>query len=442
MATVVILLFFTILLLHNSWLYSIWGGYDKDLHMAYARILTFENRIPAYEETPESYNPPLFYFLSGRLAQLFTPAFGGDFIEALKSWQLLMAFLVPLAGWLWYDIFRRLNLSKPCFAYLFLIWLLSLPVLNKMVPMYNLETTQFVLAALVAWFFIRHVLPRPKLGRIIILGLLGGLILSLRLMSFTLLLSLGLILIFMSRVKKISFATMVKFNLTLTIITLVVSGQYYFFYKDNGAFGEKMEDMRQIAWWKRQPKTFYTDTFFRTMMRTPIRPNFPNRFMPIFYSDFWGDYWNYFPQQRFGLTIDQLRKNRELINPERLNRLTWQNKVNLIPMVIIFVSFAGYLLTYFKNIFSVKKLTETAVGETFLATFFIITFLAFFYMNHKFANLYKGDTIKASYLLYSLPVLIYFAVKKLSQIQKKIILYPLLVAVIIAIGFNLEFNFF
>jgi len=36
---------FAFLFLHNAWLYSPFGGYDKSLHMAYAKILTFEHRI-------------------------------------------------------------------------------------------------------------------------------------------------------------------------------------------------------------------------------------------------------------------------------------------------------------------------------------------------------------------------------------------------------------
>ena len=433
--TYLILIFFGGIFLSNSWNFSPWGGYDKDLHFAYAKILTFEKRIPTYDETPESYNPPPFYYLSGKLAQVFSPFFNDDFIESLKSWQMLVAGLVVIAGLAWWDIFNLLNRHKAQFSWLFIIWLLSLPVLNKMIPMYNLETTQFVLTSFIIWYFIKFFLPKPTFNRIIILGLISGLILSFRLMSFTLLLSLGLTIIYMAVIKKISWKKMLTLNLVFTLITLIIGGQFYYLYKDNGAFGEKMEDMAHISWWKRQPKTFYTDTFFRTTMRRPIRPNFPNRFIPIFYYDFWGDYWNYFPQRRFGYTISDLRKDRQLISPERLNRLAWQNRVNLIPTLIIAI---GYL----SALFSIAK-KQTKIGEILLMTFFMITFLAFFYMNHKFANLYKGDTIKASYMLYALPTLIFFAVKQLISWQSiKIIFYPILFAVILAIGFNIEFIFF
>jgi len=441
--TGILLVFFAVLFVHNAWLYSPWGGYDKDLHMAYAKILTFEHRIPVYEETPESYNPPLFYWLSGQLAKNTSPWFNHDFLESLKSWQILMALLVPLAGWFWLDTFRRFNPENKFYSWFFIAWLLSLPVLNKMIPMYNLEVPQFISASFLIWFFLKFVLPKPSLTKMVWLGIFSGGVLSLRLMSFTLLLAMGLTMIIAAYVKNTGFKTMIKHNLVFTVIALLIGGQYYFFYRDNGAFGDKMEDLKHIPLWQRQPKTFYTDTFFRTMMRVPVRPNFPNRFIPIFYSDFWGDYWNYFPQQRFGLTINQLRKDRQLITPERINRLAWQNRVNIIPTIIILLGFFRALVFAVKRLYRRRPLPQKQLAEIFLTLFFTVTFAAFFYMNHKFANLYKGDTIKASYLLYAIPVLIYFAVDWLGQLEKRrLIFYPLMTAILIAMVFNLEFIFF
>ncbi|MBU1323258.1 hypothetical protein KKE48_03955 [Patescibacteria group bacterium] len=411
--------------------------------MAYAKILIFEHRIPTYEETPESYNPPLFYFLSGSMAQVFSQWFDYDFIESLKSWQLLMAVLTPLAGWFWFDIFRKLNPKNIYIAWFYLIWLLSIPVLNKMIPMYNLEIPQLILASFLIWFFIKYILFKPTLRKIILLAIFCGIILSLRLMSFTLLLSMGLTLILAAYFKIIPFKKMLIYNLVFTIVSLLIGGQYYYFYQDRGVFGEKMEDLIQIPLWKRQPKSFYLDTFFRTMMRQPIRPNFPNRFIPIFYSDFWGDYWNYFPQRRFGLTIDELRKNRLRITQDRINRLAWQNRINLIPTIIIILGIIKAIISFIKSKVTRNKLTYRKISETFLSIFFVTTFLAFFYMNHKFANTYKGDTIKASYILYSIPCLVYFAVIFLQSLKKYRLLYfSLIILISISIAFNLEFNFF
>ncbi|AKM79441.1 MAG: hypothetical protein UX85_C0006G0035 [Candidatus Beckwithbacteria bacterium GW2011_GWB1_47_15] len=432
---------FAFLFLHNAWLYSPFGGYDKSLHMAYAKILTFEHRIPTYEETPESYNPPTFYFMSGKLAQVFTPVFRDDFFEALKSWQILMALLVPLAGWFWFDIFKRLNKDKYS-GWLFLIWLLSLPVLNKMVPMYNLEIPQFIFTSFLVWFFTKQVLPKPTLGKIVVLGVFSGMILSLRLMSVTLIVSLGLALIFTDLVKRADPKLIAAHFLIFALITLLLGGQYYFFYRDEGALGDKVERRTYLPLWQRQPSTFYTGVFPRLLFTRPVRPYFPNSFIPIFYSDFWGDYWNYYPQRRFGFTIDDLRKSRLFITPERISRLAWQNRVNLIPTIIIILGVLRAITYTIKSIID-KKLTHKNLAEVFLTLLFVITFVAFGYINLKFANTYKGDTIKASYILYAIPVLIYFATQFVTSLKKhKLIYFSVMTLILTSIIFNLEFNFF
>ena len=95
-----VLLFFTAFYLHNAWYYSPNSGYDAGIHMIYTRIITWEQRIPLPIDTPESYNPPMFYFLSGQLARVFMPLFNNNFLDALKSWQILIALLMSLAGYL------------------------------------------------------------------------------------------------------------------------------------------------------------------------------------------------------------------------------------------------------------------------------------------------------------------------------------------------------
>lgn len=434
-----ILLAFAALFLHNAWFYSPHSGYDAGIHMIYTRIITGDGRIPLPIDTPESYNPPLFYWLSGQLAKVFTPLFNNNFLDALKTWQILIAFLLMAAGYLWYDIFKILNFKNKRWGWFFLIWLLSLPVVAKMAPMYNLETPQLILSTIVVWYFVKFFISRPSVPRAVILGLLGGAAMSLRAMSASLLLSLGLGIIVMALMKKINWKKMIIFNLIFPLSSLFIGGQYYWFYRDKGVFdtGENVAENRKIPFFQRQPKTFYTDTFFRTMMRTPIRSHFPNRFIPIFYSSFWGDYWNYYRQRRFPLTAEQEKhfpSNKEKISPERLKVLAWQNRINLIPTVIIIIGMLAGTVRVFTS--------RRNLAETFLVIFFWTTWLLFIYTNIEFPNLYKGDTIKASYILYAVPVLIYFAVKFLAEIKRRPVLYPLAAAVIVSWLFNLHFDYF
>ena len=441
---VFILIFFGALYLHNAWFYSPQSGYDAGIHQIYTQIITWEGRIPLPVDTPESYNPPTFYWLSGQLAKLSMPLFNNNFLDALKSWQILIAILLPLAGWLWYDIFKTLNPGKnKLLAMFFLIWLLSLPVVNKMAPMYNLEMPQFILTSVTVWYFIKFVINNPSPKKIILLGIMAGIILSFRAMAASVLLSLGLGIIVLALIRRITWKKMLIYNLLFTLVTLFIGGQYYWLYRDKGVFdtGENMEEIRRTPFFKRQPKSFYLDTFFRTMMRTPLRPNFPNRFMPIFYSTFWGDYWNYYRQRRFPLSAEEEIKfanatNKVKISQERLTLLIWQNRINLIPTIIIILGMFAGTIAGLKHI---KKKPE----EAFLVIFFWATWWLFIYTNIQYPNTYKGDTIKASYILYGIPVLIYFASKYLARLKAiKWLFYPLAGIILVSWIFNLNFSYF
>mgnify|MGYP001584849923 CR=1 FL=1 len=448
--SLLILVGFAVLFLHNAWLYSPLGGYDAGIHSIYTKIITFEKRIPTPKDTPESYNPPTFYYLSGQLAKVFTPVFNNDFLKALKSWQILIALLLPLAGYLWYDIYRILNPENKYFALFFLFWFLSLPVVNKMAPMYNLETPQLILSSFIIWWFIKFVLKKPSIRQMIYLGIFCGVILSLRIMSASLILSLGLMVFILFWTRRMSFKKMLAYGLTFTLVTLLIGGQYYYFYRDKGVFdsGENVAENSKIPFFQRQPKSFYTDTFFRTSMRTPIRPYFPNRFIPIFYSTFWGDYWNYYRQRRFPLSAEEIIKfaestNKVKISAARLKLLAWQNRINLIPTLILVAGMATAVIKTIKQFSRRRLLDHRELSEGFLAIFFVVAFLAFFYTNIQFPNIYKGDTIKASYILYSIPALIYFASKFLQSIQKqKYLFYSLIMIVIVSFFFNLNFSFY
>ena len=242
---------------------------------------------------------------------------------------------------------------------------------------------------------------------------------------------------------------MLIYNLLFTVVTLAIGGQYYYFFKDQGVFdsGENVAELYRVPFFQRQPRSFYLDTFLRTMMRNPIRESFPNRFIPIFYSTFWGDYWNYYRQRRYPLSAEEQIKfkdstNKVKISAERLKVLAWQNRINLIPTLILIIGLFAAIKKLILSIWQ-RRATYQQISENFLTLFFIWAFLFFFYTNIQFPNVYKGDTIKASYVLYAIPVLIYFAVKWLGSTKKiKWLFYPLVAMVAVSILFNLNFDYF
>ena len=440
---ILVLIGFGLIYFHNAWFYSPHSGYDAGIHMIYTQIITEEGRIPVRVDTPESYNPPAFYFLSGQLARIFSPYFGGNLLDALKSWQILIALLMPLIGYLWYDIFVFLNPKRAKWGLFYLVWLLSIPVVLKMAPMYNIETPQLILGSVIVWYFIKHVLPKPDINKYMILGIFGGIILSFRIMSISLILSLIFLTLILYWVKGISLKRLLIYGSIFIGVMVGIGGQYYYFYRNEGVFdsGENVAENRKTPFFQRQPKSFYTDTFFRTMMRTPIRPYFPNRFMPIFYSTFWGDYWNYYRHPRYPLSAEEEIKfaestNKVKISKERLNLLAWQNRINVIPTIIIILGMIVGTIGVFRH-------SRHQAAETFLVILFWTTWLLFIYTNIEFPNIYKGDTIKASYVLYAIPVLIYFATGFLIKLQtKKWLFFPIVAIVVISWLFNINFSYF
>ena len=91
-----------------------------------------------------------------------------------------------------------------------------------------------------------------------------------------------------------------------------------------------------------------------------------------------------------------------------------------------------------RNPFNYRQL-----AEGFLATFFVAAFVVFFWTNIEFPNTYKGDTIKASYVLYAIPALVYFGVRFLMGLsRRRWLLVPILSIIGISIIFNLHFGYF
>ena len=446
---IVIFIFFLGLFLHNAWYFPHKYGYDAGLHYKYLETIVIKKKIPTPEDTKSSYNPPLYYFLSSRIIPFFVPLFNGDLWEAEKVWILITACFAPLIGFFWFDIFRKLNPRAGWLAYLLLIWLLSFPTLNKMLPMYNYEVFQLILVSFTIWFFIKFFLEKTQINLVIWLGIFTGFLLLTRIMSSSLVLSIFITILLLWWWKKISFKKMLILNLIFILITLAIGGWFYYFYKDQGVFlsGENPKDFKGIPILKRQPRSFYTETFFHLSMKAPVRPNFYNRFIPIFYSDFWGDYWNYYRHRRFPLSPEEEQKIptwREKISASRLLVLAWQNRINLIPTLIIL---AGFIWAFLTSIISIikrsKNLTYQNISENFLVIFFLIAFSGFFYANLEFPNLYKGDTIKSAYILFAIPILFFFGTKFLMQLGKiKAIFYLLVIIVFISILFNLHFDYY
>jgi len=104
---------------------------------------------------------------------------------------------------------------------------------------------------------------------------------------------------------------------------------------------------------------YYLDVPFKYMMTYPFRQDVRfshplNKFIPIYYSTFWGDYWNYYIQQRFNIDYQARDNDRYLVTPQRISSLALQNRINLLPTVLIFLSFIYQFIYIFSRSFQTR----------------------------------------------------------------------------------------
>lgn len=426
----------TIIMVNNAYHYPVTAGYDALLHLKYAKIISQEGRIPGFEESRENYNPPLFYLVSGWLVTNYSSLTQQDFFKAAKIWQYVNVVLALASVYFWWQIVGRLYPRRQWLKLLFLILLLSLPVWYKTVAMFSLETWFLFTVSLAFWWLITRFLSQPNYFNLIWLGLILVVNLLSRLSALVLLPTLGLALLSLGYFKKISSRKVVLFSLTLAVIAGAGAGWFYWGRKDKGIYrvGEGVKP--QTSFNLRQQIPFYTEVPFTLMMNYPIRfaPHTPlNRLVPIYYSEFWGDWWNYFSQRRFGIPLELIRADRYFSTPERIANLAWQNKVNLPLTILIVVSLLFAVKSAFKN-YPIKFL---------LLSFFLMTWAAFLLMLFLYPS-WKGDSIKASYMLSLLPIQVILLTDFIFSLKfiNKLIFSLLLILLLITAGNNLIWSWY
>lgn len=430
-------------MINNAFYYPVNAGYDAALHLTYAKIVSEELRLPTFIETRENYNPPLFYLISGLVIRLNSYFFKLNFFQAAKIWQFINILLAITSIYLWIQIIRQLYPKSPNKNYhllLFVFVLLSFPVWYKTIVMFSIETWYLFTSSLYLWFFIIKFIPKPNFINIIILSLILIVNLLTKLNAFTLLVVTIIGLLGLVWIKRLVVKKLAVHFLLIIILVLSGSGWFYIGRSNQGIYGVGEGGEPDIPLLKRQPISFYTDIPFTLMMTYPMRQNQPlNKLIPIFYSEFWGDFWNYFPQRRFKQSMSVVKQNRENSLPQRIKALVLQNQINLLPTVLMVMGllFLIYYLT--KNIIHPNK---TRLIQVILLTFFIVNWLGFIFMLTKFPS-WKGDSIKASYMLSLMPIFAYLLMIGLEKFRSvKYLIIPLHIWLIAAVIINLSFSWF
>jgi len=180
-----------------------------------------------------------------------------------------------------------------------------------------------------------------------------------------------------------------------------------------------------------QPPEFYLGLGLDTLFDEPIRPNFPNEFLPTFYSELWGDYWGHF--LIYGIDV----RSREYVPVRYLPRRLatgdlpeWMvsnfqtvgaelgrvNLVSLLPSALALIALlvAAASLVLFRSEPRRRELAAFALPAI------LLSFGGYLWFMVMFPSLGRGDTIKASYMLHTFPLVAILVGVLLDRIRRSL----------------------
>lgn len=405
-------------LAHNLFFFNSRSGYIYSLHVKYAQVISEQWRYPTIDETAKFYDPPLFFFISGSFTRVASYFSGKDFFEAVVYWRYLSIIFPIISGYLWYQIIRKLYPKNQSARLAFIVLLFSLPVLHKTLVMYTIEPWLWLISSLVLWYFIYKFQPHPTLKTTLILAGLMILALLSRVSATAVLVAVSAGILGLSWLGQISFKKAIL--LLGVFLVLVFAGTWWFYGRKSDLYEDRITVIMNRFEGGVAPSerlAFLTEVPLHFMMTHPIRMEvWLNRLVPIYYSEFWGDFWNFYIQRRFGIGFEAREADRLLTTPRRVANLALQNQVNLPATILMMVGFGYFLLRLAKNAF--RRPDMAWLIELMLLITFLVTWVGFLY-SITFHGSLKGDSIKASYMLFILPIFIYQLVVFLFEVVKK-----------------------
>jgi len=428
-----------LLMTSNAIHYDYLGGYDAWGHIKYAKITSQQWRFPTKTESHESYNPPLFYLLSGSIIRLTSIVNNQDFESSINAFKPVGIFLAISYLLAWFKIFQRLYPKQKTSQVIFIILLFSLPVFHKTIVMLNTEILLMTLVSFALWYFIAVFQDKPTIKKTLVLAGLTSLALLTRFPALPLFIAIMIGILGLGFIKKITWKNSLKLLLVFLIFVVTATSWFYYGRRQHGIYtGGRNSEPTEIPFFKRQSLAFYFDIPFTLMMNYPIRfsPQTPlNRLIPIYYSDLWGDWWNYFSQRRFGISVEDRRQDHYLTTPQRVANLALQNKINFPTTLLIVVGFCSLILRTIKAIY--KKPNNKWLTELIFLNLSLLTWIGLLIFLTKYPY-YKANGVKPSYMLSAIPVFIYSAVTFLLGVLKKN--KPIFISLTLWLAFSTAIN--
>jgi hypothetical protein len=426
------------LVLVNAILHDPRVGYDSGQHLSYIMTLAAKGRLPSFEESAESFNPPLSYALPALLLRVMaeargdTPALNNDLLHkdagadveqsstgiGRRSQFLLLgisAKSAQLLNWLFsvgltLFVLKICELTKPGktdFKFWTLLLLGMLPVYYKTFAFVRGEPLAAFLVVVAAYYFLRMLLTRDfRVRHALTLGLVIGLAILARQWSFLILPAFAFSALLSWRSRSIMENKALGAALaTSVLVAALVGGWFYVSYPWGAAGPGRMSSyLAKISgdpyWTQVSELSFSVGN--KNLFTSPVRDSLSNQIIPIFYSEIWGDYWGYFVTGK----SDQ---------PENMRR--YLGRVNLVSLLPTAIFLAGLGLGVYGLIRSSLHRRETDGDTAFgLLTLLIAwSLIGYSYLLAVIPNTSYGTGAKATYMLQIFPFLSILAAGVLTK---------------------------
>ncbi len=416
-------------------------GYDGLGHLDYVVTLA-ENRLPAFEDTHEYFSPPLPYVfpsLSLKLCETTSPK-SWVFISGVDYCTFIAGKFYQLQNFLFsigltYFFIKLCGLLRPqnaAFKVTALALLGMLPVYYKSFAFARGEPLVAFLTVL-SIYQVMVMLFEPEKNRVadaILLGVLLGLLILSRQWGMAMFPAILLSALMLHLKYKREAFPFVRTAVVSFLVAFVVGGWFYLSMQVRfGSVTSLPRDPTDTL--SSQPAEFYFDLGLEDLFTNPTRLVFGNRLLPIFYSEIWGDYWNYFVVTGYDpVSHEWSSSNREAMGPY-LGRV---NLVSLFPTLVLLAGVAVGGMQAWKGFVNRSDEDWQTYSRYGLLFFVILVSLAgYLVFLIQYPN-YKGDTVKATYMLQVFAVLPLLAAQFLESVkQRRKSLYTLAVILLAAV---------
>jgi hypothetical protein len=394
-------------------------GYDAGSHLAYVATLA-QGRLPDPDDTREFFSAPLGYVLPAILQRA-----GLDNDDAGKAGQVMQ---------LAYSLAITFVVLRICLLISAGVWLRIVALgLLGMMPAYYRSLAMFrseaLLTALgvVALDRVLHAEVDGRgvtTSRAIVVGVLMGLVIltrqwGLMLLPAALLPSTLRLLARLRRGER--WAPELRAVALIVLVAGVTGGWFYArLHARHGSTTAFNRPPQPGPYLLRQPPSFYLDIPWRAMATRPVLHNLARRALPEFYADFWGDYHLMF------LVYAQDKRLRYVQGPHMVHDLRtpgaikWTNfdrmvpflgRVNVVSVLPTAVLVAGVVLGVGALARSLRgawrggdEVPRPTLVLAVLATGVVASFAGFLWFLIGYTD-GTGDTIKATYMMQTFPLL-------------------------------------